>query len=186
MPATLAPCPITKRRTSGRRKSPRDALSHPSHPQPLGTTHIRLSHPMRFKSSHFLQNTMGTELEGRCCQPQEFTAHCTHMLKTHWFGFTECFRAKPYWAPLKTVKTVKKCCAARWADVLFALLLLWLARALHGPCFFHLVFGPCCARPRPQNAAICSILSRVRFRAGLRAVLFRLVVLGSASARDPM
>ena len=42
---------------------------------------------MRFKSSHFLQNTMGTELEGRCCQPQECTAHCTHMLKTHWFGF---------------------------------------------------------------------------------------------------
>ena len=73
--------------TSGRRKSSHVALSHPSHPQPLGTTHIRLSHPMRFKSPHFLQNTMGTELEGRCCQPQEFTAHCTHMLKTHWFGF---------------------------------------------------------------------------------------------------
>ena len=69
--------------TSGRRKSPHVASSHPSHPQPLGTTHIRLSHSMRFKSSHFLQNTMGTELEGRCCQPQEFTALCTHMLKTH-------------------------------------------------------------------------------------------------------
>ena len=73
--------------TSGRRKSPHVALSHPSHPQPLGTTHIRLSHPMRFKPPHFLQNTMGTELEGRCCQPQQFTAHCAHMLKTHWFGF---------------------------------------------------------------------------------------------------
>ena len=73
--------------TSGRHKSPHVALSHPSHPQPLGTTHIRLSHPMRFRSPHFLQNTMGTELEGRCCQPQEFTAHCAHMLKTHWFGF---------------------------------------------------------------------------------------------------
>ena len=75
------------RATSGRRKSPHVALSHPSHPQPLGTTHIRLSHPMLFKSSQFLQNTMGTELEGRCCQPQELTAHCTHMLKTHWRGF---------------------------------------------------------------------------------------------------
>ena len=56
--------------TSGRRKSPRVALSHPSHPQPLGTTHIRLCHPMRFKSPHFLQKTTGTELEGRCCNPK--------------------------------------------------------------------------------------------------------------------
>ena len=42
------------RLTSGRHKSPHVALSHPSHPQPLRTTHIRFNHPIRFKSPHFL------------------------------------------------------------------------------------------------------------------------------------
>ena len=71
--------------------------------------------------------------------------------------------------------------------LLFCPFLLWLARVLRGPCFFPLVFGPSSARPQPQNAAICSVLLRLRFRAGLRAVLFGLLVLGPlARARDPV
>ena len=45
-------------------------------------------------------------------------------------------------------------------------------------CFCCGWLGPCGARPQPQNAAIYSVWLRLRFRAGLRAVLFRLVVLG--------
>ena len=78
------------------------------------------------------------------------------------------------------VTTAKNCCAERWAVVLSVLLLLWLARVLRGPCFFLLVFGPFCARarPQPQNAAIYGDLLHVHFQAGLRAVLFGLLFLG--------
>ena len=43
--------------------------------------------------------------------------------------------------------------------------------------FFALVFGPFGARPQPQNAAIYGVVLLLRFRAGLRAVLFGLLFL---------
>ena len=56
--------------TSGRRKSPHVALSHPSHPQPLGTTHIRISHPMRFKSPHFCKTQWEQNWKGDVANPK--------------------------------------------------------------------------------------------------------------------
>ena len=79
------------------------------------------------------------------------------------------------------VNTVKNCCAERWAVVLSVLLLLWLARALRCPCFFSVgfrAFWRARARPQPQNAAIYGVFLHLRFRAGLRAVLFGLLFLG--------
>ena len=80
------------------------------------------------------------------------------------------------------VNTAQNCCAERWAVVLSVLLLLWLARVLRGPCFFPVgfrAFWRARARPRPQNAAIYGVLLHLRFGAGLRAVLFGLLFLGS-------
>ena len=70
--------------------------------------------------------------------------------------------------------------AERWAVVLSGLLLLgWLARCAV-LAFFALVFGASGARagPQPQNAVIYGVLLHLRFRAGLRAVLFGLLFLG--------
>ena len=91
------------------------------------------------------------------------------------------------------VNTVRNCYAERWAAVLFALLSLWLAHALRGPCCLPIGFRAVWrasahvrARPQPQNAAICGVLLRLRFRAGLRAVLFGLLFLRPlARACDP-
>ena len=78
------------------------------------------------------------------------------------------------------VNTVKNRCAERWAVVLSVLLLLWLARVLRDPCFFRVgfrAFWRARARPQPQHAAIYGVLLHLRFRAGLRAVLFGLLFL---------
>ena len=94
------------------------------------------------------------------------------LIFTH-FGAQRCRACRRCWALAlqNAVNTVKNCYAARWAVVLSALLLLWLARVLRGPCLLPLVFGP-------SDAAICGVLLRLRVRAGLRAVLFGLLVLG--------
>ena len=90
------------------------------------------------------------------------------------------------------VNTVKNCCAERRAVVLSVLLLLWLAHALRGPCFFRVgfrAFWRARARPQPQIAAIYGVLLLLRFRAGLRAVLFGLLFLrplARVRARDLM
>ena len=86
---------------SGRRKSPHVALSHPSHPQPLGTTHIRLSHPMRFKSPHFLKKEHSGHRTGRAMLPtprihRTLRAHAQNSLV--WVHVERFSRAKPYWA----------------------------------------------------------------------------------------
>ena len=95
------------------------------------------------------------------------------------FGAKRCRACRRCWvlALRNAVNTVKNCCAERWAVVLSVL--LRLARVLRGPCFFALVFGPfgARARPQPQNADIYSVLLLLRFRAGLRAVLFGLLFL---------
>ena len=51
--------------------------------------------------------------------------------------------------------------------------------------FFALVFGHSGARPQPQNAAICGVLLRLRFRAGLRAFFSGLLVLGPLARATP-
>ena len=68
----------------------------------------------------------------------------------------------------RSINTVKSCCAERWAVVL---LLLWLAHALRGPCFFPLVSGLLASArdPSHKNAAIYGVLLRLCFQAGLRA-----------------
>ena len=53
------------------------------------------------------------------------------------------------------VNTAKNCCAERWAVVLSVLLLLWLARALRGPCLFPVGFRAFWrARARPQPCVV--------------------------------
>ena len=84
------------------------------------------------------------------------------------------------------VNTAKNCCAEFWAVVLSVLLLLRLARALRGPCFFPVGFRAF-SRAQPQNAAVYCVLLHLRFRAGLRAALFGLCFWASgARAHDPM
>ena len=108
------------------------------------------------------------------------------------FGAKRCRACRRWWvlALQNAVNTAKNCCAERWAVVLSVLLLLWLARVLRGPCFFRVgfqAFWRARARPQPQNAAIYSVLLHLRFRAGLRAVLFGLLFLGPLArvrARD--
>ena len=60
-----------------------------------------------------------------------------------------------------SVYTVKNCYAERWAVVLSALLLLWLARALHGPCFVPFVFGPSGARDPSHKTLLFAACCRV-------------------------
>ena len=58
------------------------------------------------------------------------------------FGAKHCRVCRRCWALAlqNAVNTVKNCCAERWAAVLSVLLLLWLARALRGPCLFPVGF----------------------------------------------
>ena len=99
------------------------------------------------------------------------------------FGAKRCRACRRCWvlALQNAVNTVNNCYAQHGAVVLSVLLLLWLARVLRGPGFLRFgfrAFWRARARPQPQNAAICSVVLRLRFRAGLRAVLFGLLVLG--------
>ena len=97
------------------------------------------------------------------------------------FGAERCRECRRCW--LLALQNAEN--TARWADVLFVLLLLWLARVLCGP-FFPLGFWALWrAPPWPQNAAIYSVLLRPCFRAGLLAVLFRLGVLGPLARSPP-
>ena len=104
------------------------------------------------------------------------------------FGTKRCRACWRCWALAlqNAVNTVKNCCAERWAVVLSVLLLLWLARVLRGPCFFRVgfrAFRRVRARPQPQNAAVYGVLLLLRFRAGLRAVLFAVSAASSAHAQ---
>ena len=88
--------------------------------------------------------------------------------------------------PTNAVNTVKKCYAARWADVLFVLLLHWLPRALRCPCYFPLGFWALWRACAPNHKTLlCSVFCCV-CGSGL-ACEPRLVVLGPlARARDAM
>ena len=95
------------------------------------------------------------------------------------FGAKRCRACRRCWvlALQNAANTVKNCCAERWAIALSVLLLLWLARVLRGPCFFRVGFRAFWRARVTQNAAIYGVLLLLRFRAGLRAVLFRLLFL---------
>ena len=134
----------------------------------------------------------GLGLHHRAFLPKSFATHVALFLrrcqrdisKAHFHVFwCQALLGMPAMLGPRSTKRRKyrqNCYAERWAVVLSVLLLLWLARALLGPCFVPVGFRAFwrARAPQPQIAAICGVLLRLRFRAGLRVFLFGLLVLG--------
>ena len=86
------------------------------------------------------------------------------------------------------VNTTKNCCAERWAVVLYVLLLLWLARALRGPCFFPVGFRAFYSARATPAAKSCYLRCFVAFAllGWFAGCSFSAALSGASGARDPM